>query len=563
MKTWNNDPLVLRPADVAQAFARENFSGPDLDWALKTVEVFLDDPSAAKRRLEEFSVREFPDAVSFYAFRQFSALFAKSMVKGKEKEAENRALSSFLKAEQACKRANRRLRWYYSRSERENPVYRVILSRTRELIRQVLGNLTENTLAAILDLSRPGGGMAIGTTTPTKVSPEWKLGKETRLVSTTACLPYAAMLVEGSPCWFRLHAEIDWDRGEYSLPYQTHDANRVAFVPKDGSTARTIAVEPHLNMCLQKGVGDYISRRLASRGIFIRDQSVNQKAAQQGAAEWETSDPYVTLDLSAASDSLSIALVERLLPPAWVGLLDDLRSKQYMLRGEGPFEYQKWSSMGNGYTFPLETLIFWALASVCSSYCGSSKRALAYGDDIIVARGSAALLIEVLGYCGFKVNTSKSFIFGPFRESCGKDWYGTQDVTPLYLRWMTHVRPTDSHRLLNWRPVGLSWSLVASVTWAASRGRLILGFETPDASSCVWTDLQTLRRHRLVRWNKHLQAWTCLVARFRPTRRSVDGERGYAAALLGSRKLTSESQDARFVLKRKGSWTLTRVVGYR
>jgi hypothetical protein len=38
--------------------------------------------------------------------------------------------------------------------------------------------------------------------------------------------------------------------------------------------------------------------------------------------------------------------------------------------------------------------------------------------------------MELLRYFGFSTNKEKSFVVGPFRESCGTDWYAGADVRP-------------------------------------------------------------------------------------------------------------------------------------
>lgn len=87
--------------------------------------------------------------------------------------------------------------------------------------------------------------------------------------------------------------------------------------------------------------------------------------------------------------------------------------------------------MGNGFTFPLETLLFYSLVRAC---CGNEATVSVYGDDIICPVENIPLVFEVLQACGFLVNTSKSFWSGPFRESCGKDFLFGSDVRPLYVK---------------------------------------------------------------------------------------------------------------------------------
>jgi hypothetical protein len=98
-------------------------------------------------------------------------------------------------------------------------------------------------------------------------------------------------------------------------------------------------------------------------------------------------------------------------------------------------KYEKFSSMGNGYTFELETLIFWGLCmGVCRELELEPSQVLVYGDDIVVPVAAYELLSEVLTFCGFTLNSKKSFGSGPFRESCGKDYFLGADVRPFFLK---------------------------------------------------------------------------------------------------------------------------------
>jgi hypothetical protein len=56
-----------------------------------------------------------------------------------------------------------------------------------------------------------------------------------------------------------------------------------------------------------------------------------------------------------------------------------------------------------------------------------------YGDDIVVPVGALALMMETLRFAGHEVNVDKTHAFGPFRESCGKDYVQGLDVRPVYL----------------------------------------------------------------------------------------------------------------------------------
>lgn len=203
--------------------------------------------------------------------------------------------------------------------------------------------------------------------------------------------------------------------------------SRFDMVPKNFKTHRGIAIEPEMNMFFQRGTGKVLKRFLKRVGIDLSTQSYNQYLALVGSRTGS----LVTIDLEAASDSISCVLVEFLLPRKWFEWLDLIRSKRIEIDGEF-VKLEKFSSMGNGFTFELETLIFWALTDACRELYGvDDNRVAVYGDDIICHNSYASDLIEVLGLCGFRTNTEKTFLDGPFRESCGKHYFHGIDVTPF------------------------------------------------------------------------------------------------------------------------------------
>lgn len=213
--------------------------------------------------------------------------------------------------------------------------------------------------------------------------------------------------------------------------FKLYDGNKVQCVPKNWKTDRTIAIEPSLNMYVQKGLGTAIRRRLRKVGIDLDDQSVNQRAALMGSMF----DDRATIDLSMASDTVSREIVRLLLPPDWLEALEQSRSPIGVLPSGKKVVYRKFSSMGNGYTFELESLIFWALAwAVSFLHDGDMSMIAVYGDDLVVDANVAEPFMDVLSYCGFSTNKDKTFVEGPFRESCGKHYFNGIDVTPFYVK---------------------------------------------------------------------------------------------------------------------------------
>lgn len=206
---------------------------------------------------------------------------------------------------------------------------------------------------------------------------------------------------------------------------------KVSFVTKSYKTMRPIAIEPWLNTMVQLGIGDYMAQRLRAFGVDIRDQSVNQRLAKHGSLTGSVS----TIDLSSASDTIPTVLVEQLLPEEWFNFLSKVRSDA-MAVGSFVFRPQKFSSMGNGFTFPLETLIFHAISLVAAERRGNSTFFCStYGDDMIVPVESYELTVEILETFGFRVNIDKSYTSpSRFRESCGCDYFNGYPVRPTYMR---------------------------------------------------------------------------------------------------------------------------------
>lgn len=225
----------------------------------------------------------------------------------------------------------------------------------------------------------------------------------------------------------------DYDEAfkSYVASLQFVEHNKIDFVPKTAKTHRSIAIEPLVNGLVQKGLDELLRKKLRKFGIDLSDQAPNQEMAFYGSVTDDMPNGYVTLDLSSASDSVSTELVRYLLPEDWFRYLSGIRSARYQLDG-GLRDYNKFCSMGNGFCFPLETLIFVAACVACD--CGVVIEDFrVYGDDIIVRKSKAADVIALLHHWGFALNQHKSFLDGPFRESCGADYFGGVDVRPFTL----------------------------------------------------------------------------------------------------------------------------------
>lgn len=276
---------------------------------------------------------------------------------------------------------------------------------------------------------RFGPGASIGTRSK---HPAEKIGEP--MSCTASAVPFVKQLRESN------HYLRAYDIGNGNCGYNVVEGSRLATVPKNEETERTIAIEPSGNMALQLSLGEYISQVLKSIGLDISSQQQKNKLlAQRGSIDGS----FSTIDMSSASDMFKIELVRRLLPSRLYVTMMNIRSRYTELPDGTRLELPMMSTMGNGFTFPMMTLIFTALVYACrlsqggpSNYLDWSKTAV-YGDDIIVPTHEGERLVEVLTGCGFVVNRDKSYFSGPFRESCGGDYYEGGDVTPFYVKDMS------------------------------------------------------------------------------------------------------------------------------
>lgn len=221
-----------------------------------------------------------------------------------------------------------------------------------------------------------------------------------------------------------------WAEHLKSIGFPQFEAgNKVITVAKDATTDRVIAIEPGINLWFQMALGRMIRDRLLGVGVDLSDQGKNQHLALLGSLNRE----LTTVDLSSASDTVSRSVVEALLPPRWFEVLNLCRS-HYGRIADTLLKWEKFSSMGNGFTFQLESLVFYAIAKSCVEYLNIDGVVSVYGDDIVIPTMAYQLFTEVVEFYGFLVNRKKSHSDSYFRESCGAHFYLGFDVKPVFLK---------------------------------------------------------------------------------------------------------------------------------
>lgn len=357
---------------------------------------------------------------SYIALRQLEALFKKNpdWRALSEDDRRVRALDKFAQAEQACRRTNKRLSFYRKHWSRQNLACEV-LNRASLMCQEILGPLTPAMVEQMFDECKFGSGATFE--------------HKGELVNLNSKLSSHHTVTQGAKvllCGYLLRSP---ELYEFLSAQQvtTVRGNRLTTVPKDRSIDRVIAIEPAWNVFMQLGVDAIMKKKLRKTGVFLRDQTRNFAPAREGSISGE----FSTIDLSSASDSVSTQIVSWLIPPDWVALLNRLRSPEYTIDGKSWHKYEKFSSMGNATTFPVESLLFYCVAKACYEIVGLDPSTIrVYGDDLIVHRRVSLLLMEVLAFAGFTPNAQKSFVVGPFRESCGRDYLNGLNVRPVYIR---------------------------------------------------------------------------------------------------------------------------------
>jgi len=476
-------------------------------------------------------------------------------------EPREKAIRTFLTSERKCSLVNRKFRLFDSlRSPYESD-----LSLIRSYIKYVLGPFR---LSNVLEACDFGAGASIGvhgnaTNMARKIlSPRWSV-TPSAFYYAQAALKEDALIFEGltSQCGTPFYS-VDADAFNCAFVEKASivDYNKISFVPKTVKTERTIAVEPLLNGFLQKGVDVFMRKRLKRVGIDLEDQAVNRRLAREGSLP--STDPYVTIDLSSASDSISIGLCRNILPPEWFDYLDSIRSKSFKL-GKDVKVYSKFCSMGNGFCFPLETLIF---ASVCNAVYRERNLTAdfsVYGDDIILRQSVANQVIKLLGHLGFKTNTGKTFLQGNFRESCGADWFSGEDVRPITLDYaFDSIESIFKFSNIVRRKPALSCMLGECLDFLESLIPQELFFCRPfmgNKDSALEVTFDRFMASPYSRFDLKTRSWTWVELLTQPVGdKPIGFVRGYSVVLMRG-ALTGSKSSNPFTVRRKSSTKIRRI----
>lgn len=213
--------------------------------------------------------------------------------------------------------------------------------------------------------------------------------------------------------------------------YRVIDSLKLTLVPKTFKSLRAIMPNTTVGSYMSFGLGEMMRKRLKWAGYDLRTLQMRHRELARDASRTGL---FVTADLSSASDSISVALVHRLFPSDWLEVLESSRIGNVMLPDDSLVASETYCTMGIGYTFPLQTLVFLSLLKAIETlnYLGRSRRTISvYGDDLIYHNRMHDQVLYHFGQLGFKINVEKTFAQGSFRESCGGDYFRGVDVRPF------------------------------------------------------------------------------------------------------------------------------------
>jgi len=355
-----------------------------------------------------------------YHCRQALAFYSKAEFVDLGVDRERVAFSKFQEAESLCRETNTIFKSWSKGEFSFPPAVESVFYRAQRKISKILGDVPE--LSQLKLRFGPGA-----TTRTIKRNASIREKLQAGVSCSEELFPYSSIVLEEMPHLADLLDPRSIEEKERTpvaqVPVEV-TTGKLGFVPKNAKTFRATVTEPVLNGLVQLGINGYLTERLLAFGVDLKDQSHNQRLAREGSL----TGALATLDLSSASDTISRELVFHLLPLDWALFLNRFRTRKVSYKNI-VINQEKFSSMGNGFTFPLESLIFYALTAAC---CESDETVSVYGDDIICPSARVPLVTKVLVAAGFVVNLDKSYWSGPFRESCGADYFRGFDIRPYY-----------------------------------------------------------------------------------------------------------------------------------
>lgn len=235
------------------------------------------------------------------------------------------------------------------------------------------------------------------------------------------------------------HCHLEWFQKNYlptdpllsdilhEVEYVEIEALDVFNVPKSYKIKRGISPNTLVGSFHSYGLGKMIEHRLEERaGISLSRQPELHKILARKASKTRR---LVTADLSSASHCFTSPLINMMVPRPWFKELNRGRLSQVTLDGKCYYQHS-FMAMGIGFTFPLQTLLFWSILRAIQTLTRTKGRISVFGDDLIYPRQMHPFVVSILSDIGFSLNVEKTFEKEMFRESCGGDFCRGVDVRP-------------------------------------------------------------------------------------------------------------------------------------
>jgi hypothetical protein len=216
------------------------------------------------------------------------------------------------------------------------------------------------------------------------------------------------------------------------------DSVLVAAVPKSYKAARVIAMESVIRQMRAHQVFKILDRH-SPENINLHDQNENAYLAQHGSIF----NDLVTVDMSAASDSISKAFARSVFPARFMRLIEPCLGLYITYDGVNTRPMHMLSTSGNNLTFWLESMVFLCVdveaaklvklfGGSCDQYIDGLAIPHIFGDDQVVHSATYETVADMMDILGLKLNREKTYFDGPFRESCGGDFYQGIPVHSYY-----------------------------------------------------------------------------------------------------------------------------------
>lgn len=332
---------------------------------------------------------------------------------------------------------------------------------------------------------------------------------------------------------------FDYKSASYSNPYC-----KLAIVPKDRRGPRVICTQPVGLMWIQQGQWKSMKRTIETARILRTSQAMTNlgigcsikfdKQQQNGSLALESSRTreFATIDLSDASDLISWGLVRFLLNKRNRQFLAASRATHVKIHDD-LVKLHMFAPMGSAVCFPVETLVFWCIATAATlvrsgviyeELRGRAEKILSsypsevfvFGDDILVRREACKDVCERFLDVGFKPNQRKTFSEGFYRESCGVDAFYGHELKIVRLQSLTLTSMSDAYASIELANRARGMGMIQLAEYLECQVESFLGFGlaagcaggafwTRNWPSNVWGQHQALlwnlRHNRKIRYN--------------------------------------------------------------